>query len=52
MRNRYEEGKQMPRIVYPNDILPDDNALSEMPREAQVNVMRNVDGKIGHDENR
>lgn len=24
-----------PRIVYPNDILPDENALSEMPKEAQ-----------------
>lgn len=24
-----------PRIVYPNDILPDQNSLSQMPREAQ-----------------
>jgi hypothetical protein len=50
--DRYEEGKQMPRVVWPNDILPDENRFSEMSREAQVNVMRNVDGKIGHDENR
>ena len=26
----------MPRIVYPNDILPDVNNLSEMSREAMV----------------
>ena len=25
----------MPRIVYPNDILPDENSLSEMSKEAQ-----------------
>lgn len=50
--SRYEEGNQMPRVVWPNDILPDENRFSEMSHEAQVNVMRNVDGKIGHDENR
>ncbi len=26
---------RMPRIIYPNDILPDENPLSEMSREAQ-----------------
>lgn len=25
----------MPRIVYPNDILPDKNSLSEMSKQAQ-----------------
>ena len=44
--------KDMPRIVYPNDILPDENPLSEMSREAQVNEVRNISGKIGRDENR
>lgn len=44
--------KDIPRIIYPNDILPDENPLSEMRREAQVNEVRNVDGKIGRDENR
>ncbi len=29
------DGMPMPRIVYPNDILPDENALSEMSKEAQ-----------------
>jgi hypothetical protein len=53
MRNRYDEKvEQMPRIVYPNDILPDENSLTEMSREAQVNVVRNIDGRIGRDENR
>jgi hypothetical protein len=26
----------MPRIVYPNDILPDENPLSAMSKQAQV----------------
>jgi hypothetical protein len=52
MKNRHEEGKQMPRVIWPNDIMPDENQFSEMSREAQVNVMRNVDGRIGKDENR
>jgi len=52
MKDRHDEGKQMPRIVYPNDILPDENRFSEMSREAQINEVRNIDGKIGRDENR
>lgn len=30
------DGMRMPRIVYPNDILPDENDLSEMRRDAQI----------------
>jgi hypothetical protein len=52
MRNRHKEGKDMPRIVYPNDIMSDDNQYSEMSHEDQLEVMRNVNGKIGVDENR
>jgi len=52
MSDKYSEGKQMPRVVWPNDIMPDVNPYSEMSREAQENVVRNVDGKIGRDENR
>lgn len=29
------DGMPMPRIVYPNDILPDENPLSQMSEEAQ-----------------
>lgn len=41
-KNRYAnentnepDGLRMPRINYPNDILPDENTLSEMSKEAQ-----------------
>lgn len=30
----------MPRIVYPNDILPDENSLSEMGKQAQDAVVK------------
>lgn len=29
------DNMRMPRITYPNDILPDENPLSEMSKEAQ-----------------
>jgi hypothetical protein len=42
MKSRYKnenanepDHMRIPRIVYPNDILPDENPLSEMSREAQ-----------------
>jgi len=44
--------KDMPRIIYPNDILPDENNLSEMSRPAQINEVKNINGRIGRDENR
>lgn len=31
---------RMPRIVYPNDILPDENPLSEMSRQAEKDEVR------------
>ncbi len=41
-KNRYAnensnepDNMPMPRIVYPNDILPDENSLTEMNKEAQ-----------------
>jgi len=47
MEDRYKnenlnepDNMPMPRIVYPNDILPDVNSLSEMSREAQVSESR------------
>lgn len=43
MKNRFAnenlnqpDNMPMPCIVYPNDILPDNNKLSEMSREAMV----------------
>ncbi len=30
----YEEPSKMPRIIYPNDIMPDENNLSEASSEA------------------
>lgn len=42
MSNRYAnenanepDNLRMPRITYPNDILPDENSLSEMSGDAQ-----------------
>ncbi len=42
MRNRFAnenanepDSLAMPRITYPNDILPDENPLSEMSKDAQ-----------------
>jgi len=29
------DGMPMPRVVWPNDIMPDENPLSEMSRQAQ-----------------
>ena len=52
MRNRHKEGKDMPRIVYPNDILPDDNQYTELSDQEALDIMRDVNGKIGIDENR
>ena len=34
------DGMPMPRIVYPNDILPDENSLSEMSKQAQSAVVK------------
>ena len=34
----------MPRIVYPNDILPDENSLSQMSKEAQRAVVKTDSG--------
>jgi len=30
------DGMPMPRIIYPNDILPDVNDLTQMSKEAQI----------------
>jgi hypothetical protein len=35
------DGMPMPRIIYPNDILPDENSLSEMSKQAQVAEVNN-----------
>jgi hypothetical protein len=32
------DNMRMPRIIYPNDILPDENDLTQMDREAQYAV--------------
>jgi hypothetical protein len=34
------EPEIMPRIVYPNDILPDENPLSAMSKEAQYDEVK------------
>jgi hypothetical protein len=39
--NAAEKGK-MPRIVYPNDILPDDNSLSEASSESNLAEMKSL----------
>jgi hypothetical protein len=38
------DGMPMPRIVYPNDILPDENPLSEMSKQAQAAVVKTDSG--------
>jgi hypothetical protein len=34
------DGMPMPRIVWPNDILPDENNLSQMSPEAQAAIVK------------
>ena len=38
------DGMPMPRIVYRNDILPDQNSLSEMSKQAQAAVVKTDSG--------
>jgi hypothetical protein len=52
MRNRYGEGKDMPRVVYPCDVMPDENNLSELSPQELKHEMDNIDGRIGTDDNR
>lgn len=47
MRNRYanedaSEPNDMPRIIFPNDIMSDENPYSEMSKEAQELEVKSV----------
>lgn len=47
MRSRYgnENASQpddMPRVNWPNDIMPDENSLSELSKEAQMREVKSV----------
>lgn len=34
--------RDMPRVAWPNDIMPDENSLSELSRDAQAREVKSV----------